>query len=180
MHKFLGYPFKGIFYLICMLFMLFMALSYLFMTYWLAAAVFGGIFALFCWVFTGNCNRIEMDDKGITQYFLYFFKNKHYDWGEIKDIGIAYTDPLQRRNKKKGSVKCAFYFSDEQRTPKELMKLCISWPPREVIHMGYSENKLQAVLEYWDKPITLYNTTCRALFENNPVPGNHGFNEVVY
>lgn len=180
MRKFLGYPFKGVFYTVCIFFILYMAASYLAMKYWLAAAVFGIIFALFCWVFIGNCNLVKMDEKGITQYSFYFFKNKHYDWEDIKDVGIAFTNPLQRRNKKKGAVNCAFYFSDKQRTPQELMKLCISWPPKEVIHMGYSEKRLAAVLEYWPKTITLYNTTYKALFENAVVSGNHGFTEIVY
>ena len=180
MHKYIGYPFKGAFYMLCMLFMLFMALSYLVMNYWLASAIFGGIFILFVWVFSGHCNRIIIDDNGITQYIFYFIKDKYYSWDDVKDVGIAYTEPLQRRGKKKGSVKCAFYFSTEQRTPKELMKLCISWPPREVIHMGYSEQKLQTVLEHWTKPISLYNTTYISLFGNAPVPNNHGFNEIVY
>lgn len=111
--------------------------------------------ALFAALFFRYGSAVTLDEGGITLRFLWL-KRRYFPWDRIREVGILGENVFNRgKQKKTGTL--YLYFSPQVLDEAGRFTLGVEWPPRHMIYLRYTEDRLAQVQAHWPGEIALYN-----------------------
>ena len=114
----------------------------------LVSLLFGGIAVMYGAVITINNDEIRMSFWGIPM--------RENNWRDIKEVGVIGTN-IFRAEKGKNVGNRYIYFSTERLDEDERFKMAMKWPPRKMIYLFYTRERMGQIQLIWDNEITSYN-----------------------
>lgn len=117
--------------------------------FWVAVAV------LFAALFIRYGSALTINETGIALQFLWL-QRRFVPWSEIREVGIIGENVFNRGKRKKTGT-LYLYFSPEKLDDKARFTLGMEWPPRQMLYLRYTEDRLAQIQSYWSDEIALYN-----------------------
>ncbi len=114
----------------------------------LVALLFSWIAVMYGAVITISNDKIRMSFWGILM--------RERTWKEIKEVGVVGTNIFRVENGKYVGNRY-IYFSTEGLDEDERFKLAMKWPPRKMIYLFYTKERLDQIQHIWDNEISSYN-----------------------
>ena len=74
---------------------------------------------------------------------------------EIQEIGVVGLR-IYRKNKHNHGTRY-IYFSKKKLTEQERFDLCLSWPPKNMIYMEWTNKRMAKVQNFWSDELAEYN-----------------------
>lgn len=137
-------------------FFLFLTIAFGSGSFWLPAAICLVLFAIYAVLAFRNGQIVRITPEFVQ---LRFFgkPRQSFSWTEVQEVGIAGTKVLNAANPDRTGAKY-IYFSPRAMTEDERFHMCLKWPPRDIIYVRYSADRIDRIMKCWRKEIVLYNT----------------------
>ena len=177
MKRIICHPVRLILQVFCLLVLLAMVILYLVMRNYVAAMTFGALLSLSAYLNMGTFCTVRIDDDGITKTIL-GLQGTSMKWSEVKEAGVIYTNHVRRLAARKNPGSCSLYVSPRKMTSEERLKASLDWPPKDVIEMTYTPERMREISLRWEKKWTLFNITSRELFRDEPILLNVDVDEI--
>lgn len=94
-----------------------------------------------------HCDYVEK--KMLIGKPLVFLKS------EIQEIGVVGLR-MYRKNEHNHGTRY-IYFSKSKLTEQDRFELCLSWPPKNMIYMEWTNKRMAAVQNFWSDELAEYN-----------------------
>ena len=179
MKKFICHPVRLIFIACCFLILFTLVVVYLIMGNYVAAVVFGILMAVYGYCNVGALCSVGVDDTCVTKYVL-GIKGFSYDWSEIREVGVIYTNHTRRYARSKRPAQCSIYFSPRKMTSEERLKVCLDWPPKDIIELAYGPERMREITRHLDKKWIFFNITSDELFGDEAILFDFNAEEIRY
>lgn len=179
MKKIIAHPVRMALQICAFFILLGMVLLYLFTGNYLAATVFGVLLSANLYLNMDTFSVVYLDDTGMTMK-IFGLAVTHIKWDEVRETGVIYTNYVRRLAKDKDPGKCSLYVSKRRMTNEERLKACMHWPPKNVIEMAYTPQRMREMSFRWNRKWTLFNISSRELFRDQPVSVSIDAEEIVY
>ena len=127
----------------------------LFLNEFIAAVFFGLIAALFTFVGLLYGSHLTINTVGVQRDFGPLFK-KNYRWDEISEVGVVGVN-IFNNNDPNHTGSRYIYFSPDSLDEDQRFRLALKWPPKDILYMAYSKERLAFVQSLWKLPIETYN-----------------------
>ena len=82
---------------------------------------------------------------------------KSFSWDEIAEVGIAGTKIFNKKDSKRAGT-LYIYISKESLTEEGRFDMMLDWPPKDIIFLTYSKQRLDAIQMIFSSKIQTYNT----------------------
>lgn len=120
-----------------------------------SAAVFFLIGLIFIKPMLTYAAKVSVDQTGI-RCFLPWKTLQTFSWDEIAEVGIAGTKLFTRKDAKNtGSL--YIYISKNAFTDEERFDMMFNWPPKDLIFLTYSKQRLDEIQMRFSNKIQTYN-----------------------
>lgn len=125
------------------------------------------IFACLCFIYlyvglfvVGAC--VTIDEHGVRMHTL-GITLRRYTWQDIEEVGVAGVKVFNKRDQKKtGSI--YIYLSNKRLDDKQRFKMCLEWPPKKCIYLGYSTDRFTCVQSKWKHKVETFNIGSLVLY----------------
>ncbi len=97
---------------------------------------------------------VTMDEEGLTLSFL-GIRRRHLPWAQVREVGILGPSVFSEKQKKTGTP--YLYFSEKELSKDELFQLGLRWPPKNLIFLRYTLNRVTVLQQYWTEELRFYN-----------------------
>ena len=148
-------PFKLAVSICTSLFSFLMAGVQIFLREWPAVILFFSVAVIFFAVAAANGSLIVLSPEGI-QKKLAFLTLATLDWSDIKEVGVIGTKVFNGNHPSRTGTRY-IYLSTAAFTDQERFRLALAWPPRNMIYLQYSKERLETVQLLWEGKIDTYN-----------------------
>lgn len=120
-----------------------------------SAVIFLVIALLFILLSLTYGTKIIITEKGISSTIFGKVK-KSISWDKIAEISVAGTHILNQKNRNNtGTI--YIIFSEEKLSDEQLFSTLLKWPPKKIIYMKYSKEKLDMIQFHWSNKVHSYN-----------------------
>lgn len=157
------HPFQLVFSVVSLLLLLTLTGVYLDIQNYAAAVIFAVLLGLYGYFNWNTLCFVKIDDQGITRSLL-GVKQYALSWGEISEAGVLFPNVAKRLGPNKRPSQCSIYVSKQKMDSETRLEACVNWPPKEVIELGYTPERLRELCARWDRKLILFNVTSWELF----------------
>ena len=120
-----------------------------------SAAVFFLIGLLFVKPVLTYAASVCIDQAGVRS-FLPWKTLQSYTWDEVGEVGVAGTKLFTRKDSKNtGSL--YIYISKTVLTDEDRFDMMLQWPPKDLIYLTYSKQRLDEIQMRFSNKIQTYN-----------------------
>ncbi len=99
--------------------------------------------------------KVSVDQTGIRAY-IPWKTLRFFSWNEIAEVGVAGTKIIKRKDSKKTGT-LYIYISKVALTDEDRFDMMLNWPPKDVIFLTYSKQRLDAIQMLFSNKIKTYN-----------------------
>ncbi len=179
MKRVIAHPVRLVLQTCSFLILLAVVLLYLVMGNYPAAILFGALLSASIYLNIDAFSVVQVDDTGMMMK-IFGLPGTYIRWDEVQEAGVIYTNYAKRLAKDKNLNKCSLYVSKYKMTSEERLKACMHWPPKDVIEMAYTPQRMREMSLYWDGRWTLFNISSKELFHDQPVLISMDADEIRY
>lgn len=122
---------------------------------WIAAVLFLACAGVFGYIAFRYGTVIHVDLNGLRCTF-WGREYKKVDWSEIAEVGVVGLKVFNNNDPKHTGTRY-FYFSPEPMDPDSRFKLALEWPPKKMVVLHFSPDRLHAVQMAWGGRIETFN-----------------------
>ncbi len=120
---------------------------------WVGVLLFAAVGVVFSAVAAASGSRIILDETGIQKTCL-CFNRCFIPWSDIAEVGVIGTRVFCPKPDKTGMR--YIYFSEKKLDDDSRFKLALEWPPRRMLYLSYTKERLSRVQFLWTGPIDSY------------------------
>lgn len=147
--------FKAAVSIATVLFSLMIVISLIILSRLGSAAVFFLIGLLFVKPMLTYAASVCVDQTGV-RCFLPWKTLQSYTWDEVGEVGVAGTRLFTRKDSKNtGSL--YIYISKTALTDEDRFDMMLHWPPKDLIYLTYSKQRLDEIQMRFSNKIQTYN-----------------------
>lgn len=122
---------------------------------WIPAGLFGAGAVLFIFVAFLYGSTITLDAKGLSRSF-FGIPMYHVAWSDIAEVGVVGLKVFNNNDANRTGTRY-IYFSPRSLDKDSRFRLALEWPPRNMLYLCYSKDRLTAVQSLWNSTIETYN-----------------------
>ena len=127
----------------------------LYLQEWAATALFLIIALLFLAVAVINGSVITISPSGISRSFA-FISLSRQSWSDIAEVGVIGTKVFNNKDSKRTGTRY-IYFSNACLDDEGRFQLALKWPPKGMMYLQYTKERLESVQLLWEKKVESYN-----------------------
>lgn len=146
---------KAIVSALCFLLLLFVCICFGASGAWIPCVISMLLSILFLAILFTYGARVHMNETGI-RCRQFPFQKKEFQWQDLQEVGILGTHVFGSERAKHRGEKF-IYFSPSKYTEDDRFRMCLKWPPKDIIYMQYKQPRIQAVKKHWSEEVLLYN-----------------------
>lgn len=133
----------------------FLALLSVAMHNWLALVLFSLFAAVFVVVCVLYGSTLILDEQGLSLRF-FGLPLRAMRWSEIAEVGVVGLKVFNNNDARRTGTRY-IYFSPRPLDKDARFRLALEWPPRDMLYLCYSKERLQAVQSLQSVAIETFN-----------------------
>lgn len=122
---------------------------------WLSALFFLAAAAVFLLITVLYGAIVTIDIDGIHRSFWHI-PMQEIRWEQVKEVGVVGTRVFNNNDPKHTGTRY-LYFSLRCMDDHARFRLALEWPPKEMLYLQYSRERLDVVRQFWFGPVESYN-----------------------
>lgn len=154
-NRYLVHTFKFVVALATCILSLILAGVMVYLHEWIALPFLALIFVVFAFVTVLYGSTISVDETGIHQAFL-GISHRSVPWSDVREVGIVGLKVFNN-NEPKLTGSRYIYFSPRTLDDAARFKLALEWPPKDMLYVSYTHQRVEEIQLLWNGPIETYN-----------------------